>query len=111
LHTNCKLPKHVLREATKDSIDAEIKLTAEKERVADGATLLEEKPALARKIQKLRYFFEEELEEDDMMMTGSKGKQVPQKYKGYLDDNYAAPNGVASNASYAIMIYDVSKMA
>jgi len=50
LHTNCKLPRHILKEATKESIDKEIKEAAEREKVSDGATLMEEKPALARKI-------------------------------------------------------------
>ena len=50
LHTNCKLPRHILKEATKESIDKEIKEAAEREKVAEGASLMEEKPALARKI-------------------------------------------------------------
>jgi hypothetical protein len=57
----------------------------------------------------MRYQFEEELEEDE---NGNVAKgQVPQRYKGYIDDNYAAstqPNSTVSNASYAIMIYDVT---
>jgi len=57
----------------------------------------------------MRYQFEEELEEDEDGFNSGK-PQIPQRYKGYIDDNYAAstqPNSTVSNASYAIMIYDV----
>ena len=64
LNSNCKLPRHILKDVTKEAIDAEIREVSEREKVAEGSTLQEEKPTLTRKIQRLRYTFEEELEED-----------------------------------------------
>ena len=111
LHSNSKLPRHILKEVTQEGIDAEIKEVSEREKVSVDKTLMDEKPTLARKIQRMRYTFEEELDDD----SGRSGqRQIPLKYKGYLDDNYAAttqPNVAGSNASYAIMIYDVSESA
>lgn len=67
--------------------------------------LQENMPIKAKKIQKMRYKYEEDLEEAE----GREG----QKYKGYVDDTYAADStnggGAGGNASYAIMIYDVRK--
>ena len=65
LHSNTKLPKHILKEATREAIDAEVKEAEKRENIADGSSLQEEKPALARKIQRMRYFFEEEVEEEE----------------------------------------------
>ena len=58
------------------------------------------RPAMARKIQKLRYHFEEDDVEEN---------REPQRFKGYEDETYVAdtPGG---NANYAIMIYDVSSL-
>ncbi len=50
IHTNCKLPRHILKDVTKEAIDAEIKEATEREKVAEGSTLQEEKPTLTRKI-------------------------------------------------------------
>ena len=50
LHKNCKLPRHIIKDVTKEGIEAEIKEVAEREKVAEGSTLMEEKPAMARKI-------------------------------------------------------------
>ena len=53
---------------------------------------------MTRKLNKLRYTFEEDLED-----------QEPRKYKGYLDEAYAADStNNGGNANYAIMIYDVT---
>ena len=50
LHKNCKLPRHIIKDVTKEAIENEIKEAADREKVADGNTLMDEKPALARKI-------------------------------------------------------------
>jgi hypothetical protein len=50
LHTNCKLPRHVIKDVTKEGIDAELKEVAEREKLPDGTALQEEKPVLARKV-------------------------------------------------------------
>jgi hypothetical protein len=47
-----------------------------------------------RKSAKLKYIFEEEVEDRE-----------PQKFYGYQDETYSADAG--GNANYAIMIYDV----
>lgn len=39
IHTNCKLPRHILKDVTKEAIDAEIKEATEREKVAEGSTL------------------------------------------------------------------------
>ena len=48
----------------------------------------------------MRYQFEEELDEDEDGQNDGR-PQIPQRYKGYIDDNYAAqtqPNSTVSNA-------------
>jgi len=59
----------------------------------------------AQKLQRFRYRFDEELEEDQ------EGQREPQRFKGFLDESqYASTPANTSGgggASYAIMIYDV----
>jgi hypothetical protein len=57
---------------------------------------------LAKKIQKLRYHFEEE-DDDDVV----RGGEPPQRFKGYQDETYSSELG--GNANYAIMIYDAKR--
>lgn len=61
----------------------------------------------AQKLQRFRYRFDEELEEDQ------EGQREPQRFKGFLDESqYASTPANTSGgggASYAIMIYDAKK--
>jgi hypothetical protein len=111
LHSNCKLPRHIVADVTPEAIQAEIKEATERERIGEDMTLAEAKPALVRKINRMRYKFEEELEYDEESNLANGGgagsAQHAQKYKGYLDDNYSA--SATSGSSYAIMIYDVRR--
>ena len=52
-----------------------------------------------RRNAKLKYIFEEIVNNDE---------RDPAKFYGYQDEGFNA--GAAGNASYAIMIYDVSKL-
>jgi hypothetical protein len=61
----------------------------------------------AQKLQRLRYRFDEELEEDQ------EGQREPQRFKGFLDESqYSSTpaNTSGGGTSYAIMIYDVSAL-
>ena len=60
-------------------------------------------PSMAKKIQKMRYTFEEDNQEDNDEQPQASAKEG-QKFKGYVDDTYAADS---NGASYAVMIYDV----
>jgi hypothetical protein len=76
-------------------------------------------PALAAKIAKQCYTFEEDLLDinDDSgaegaASLGKRQQRQPQKFKGYIDETYQATAGRAgepSTANYAIMIYDSKK--
>lgn len=92
----------MLEDVNQEDINKEIKDIEEKEKIPEGDSLMEVKPALARKIQRMRYIFEEELDQEHK----GGAKSAPQKYRGYLDDNYSSSK--TGGASYAIMIYDVS---
>lgn len=60
---------------------------------------------MAKKIQKMRYTFEEDTQDDNEEESHNKVREG-QKFKGYVDDTYAADS---NGASYAVMIYDVSE--
>ncbi len=64
LNAECKIPKHVLEDVTQEDINKEIKDIEEREKLAEGDSLMDVKPALARKIQRMRYIFEEEVEQN-----------------------------------------------
>ena len=66
--------------------------------------LQENMPSMAKKIQKMRYTFEEDTQDDNDEEPQVRGKDG-QKFKGFVDDTYAADS---NGASYALMIYDVS---
>jgi hypothetical protein len=94
-------------DVTPEAILAEIKEATEREKIGEDMTLAEAKPAMVRKINRMRYKFEEELDydEESNLANGGGNREQAQKYKGYLDDNYSA--SATSGSSYAIMIYDV----
>ena len=69
---------------------------------------------MAKKIQKMRYKFEEEIDEQAVRgvsgAVGATRNREPQKFRGYVDETYtaAADSTSGGNSTYAIMIYDVS---
>ena len=65
LHSNCKLPRHIVADVTPEAILAEIKEATEREKIGEDMTLAEAKPAMVRKINRMRYKFEEELDYDE----------------------------------------------
>ena len=63
-------------------------------------------PTMAKKIQKMRFVFEEDTQDDNDDQPQVQ-RIENQKYKGYVDETYAADS---NGASYALMIYDVRQI-
>ncbi len=73
----------------------------------EGAQQPTKKPYLTKKLQKLKYNFEEVLRDEDQMSSRGSTQAIGQRFKGYLDDAYQSTDGAGGPTSnYAIMIYN-----